>query len=165
MNRANPKPGKHLDFSHPQMKSLRNWCALIMKDQGIHPALVLNFDQVWSVVYNPKAKTIMKSSKPFDELSKKKSLRSIRHVIERMLGMDHSEFFGEKVPAPMDPSVTGGAAASAAIENWRIPRTLCSLSWRDGTLGRAFITCRDETLTNDEREKANEDWAFKRKLG
>lgn len=83
----------------------------------------------------------MKSSKAFDELSKKKSLRSIRHVIERMLGMDHNEFFGEKVPAPMDPSVTGGAAASAAIENWRIPRTLCSLSWRDGTLGRAFITC------------------------
>jgi len=49
------KPGKHLQFSHPLMERLRNFVQLQLAQKRIHPLLLGNFDQVWSLCFRPAA--------------------------------------------------------------------------------------------------------------
>ena len=57
---------------------------------------------------------------------------------------------------PRIPAVQGQKAAAGSVDNWRVPRTLCSLSWIDGHVGRAYITCREGTISQKTRIWANE---------
>ena len=50
----------------------------------------------------------------------------------------------------------GGCAANVAVDCWRVPRTFCSVSWIDGTMSRAFLTLREDTITESQRLQANE---------
>ena len=52
--------------------------------------------------------------------------------------------------------LTGGFAGTFAVDSWRTPHTLCTLSWIDGTMGRGFVTCRADTITESQRAEANE---------
>ena len=56
---------------------------------------------------------------------------------------------------PRIPMVQGQKAATGSVDNWRVPRTLCSLSWIDGHVGRAYITCRQGTISSKTRDWAN----------
>lgn len=87
-------------------------------------------------------------------------LRRTRHCIERFLGRPLTE--------AMDPSnfepiavgqahVQGGKAGSIPVESFRQPHTLTTLSWSTGELGRGFVTCKDEFLSEKQREELNKD--------
>ena len=58
-------------------------------------------------------------------------------------------------PEPKPPQVTGGHAASALVDEWRLPRTVCTLSFCDGYLGRSFISMRSGTMSEEVRTKLN----------
>ena len=68
---------------------------------------------------------------------------------------DLTESLGpDENPVAKTPSVTGGKTATCPVESWRTPRTLCTLSWNDGTVGRGFITCREDSLTESQRQQS-----------
>ena len=75
-------------------------------------------------------------------------IRTIRHQVERLLDLE----FTEENPttavktAPRMQEVTGGAAAMVRVENWRQPRSLTTLSWIDGHVGRGYVTYRKGTI-------------------
>ena len=140
------------------MNQTRNWINLQLQAAEYHPQLCCNFDQVWSLMYAPKKRTLqLRESGTVDDLSRSRSMRAIRHILERALDVPYTEsMVKDDNPCPPKPKVQGGASATGSVEMWRVPRTLTTLSWRDGTLGRGFITCRDDTLTSAQRDLANQ---------
>ena len=114
---------------------------------------------MWSLLYRPASSSLTKRDK-VDPIAKQTSLRRIRHLVERNLGLAITE------PMEKDPSeihsvrVAGGPTASCPVEGWRTPRTLTTLSWCDGTLSRGFVTCREDSITEDQRHQANKAQVF-----
>lgn len=155
---ANPKPGKHLSADHPSLQHVYNWVRYQTQAGTYHERLVGNFDQVWAVLFRPGQSTLQRKNAEVEELSRSLAWRKIRHVIERCLDKP----FTEELPGQtahkdaFHTDVTGGRAACTVVEGWRIPRTLCTLSWTDGSLGRGFVTCRDDTITEAQRATMNQ---------
>ena len=157
--RANEKPGAHLPWDHPAIEAVRLHVQKLCASGEVHPRLVANFDQVWSTIFRPERKTLQKSKpgRP-DPLNRSLLMRKVRHHIERSLDLPLTEADpGVKiVSASMrKPHVQGGVAASAAVEQWRVPRSVTTLSWRDGFVSRAFVTVRKGTMSEETRSKMN----------
>ncbi|CAK9049402.1 Malate dehydrogenase 2 [Durusdinium trenchii] len=160
LNRANPKPGKHLSPNHPQLLRVIDWVQMMIHQKKYHFQLIGNFDQIWSMCFLPAKQTLQMSLREPDELSKRISLRRIRHCVERVLGKEPTENLdgrGEVIAKVHPPRLQGGTVAQCPVEQYRVPRTLTSLSWADGSLGRGFVSCRKDSLTEGQRKQANEE--------
>lgn len=163
-SRANPKPGSHLPFDHPSLERVRLYVTQEASKRGIHERLIGNFDQVWCTDYRPSPKVLGKPATwrniQKDPLARSKYLRTVRHNIERSLDMTLTEPDpgAKKVKdGPSMPVVTGGPASWATVEAWRSPRTLTTLSFVDGWVGRAFITFRQGDISDASRDKLNQE--------
>ena len=139
------KQSKHLDYSHPAMEGVRRFVQQVTESNIIHPRLVANFDQVWSVHYEPPSRTY---HKPEDQLGKmpspcpKRSFRKIIGGLENYLGValadrEHQPEKGKDVCQTVRLNAAGGMNPVDCARN---PRTCTTLSWRDGELGRSWIT-------------------------
>ena len=94
-----------------------------------------------------------------DTMAKSMSLRRTRHCLERALNLPITERMDDEVQHSIHKSeVSGGPGANVSVDQWRMPRTLCTLTWRDGTMGRGYITCREDSITESQRKQANEEW-------
>lgn len=56
----NEKPGRHLDFNDVQLVQIRQFIATSIKSGRIHERLIGNFDQVWTLCYEPLKKIAFK---------------------------------------------------------------------------------------------------------
>lgn len=139
------------------MVKVRAWVQSQIKAGRYHGQLVANFDQVWSVLYRPKKRNLQQRSH-IDEHARSMTMRKIRHCVERILDVPYTEMLdpSEKVNQVHSSSIQGGEAATAAVDMWRVPRTVTTISWADGSLSRPFITCRSDYLTESQRQQANQ---------
>jgi len=124
-------------------------------DLRYNSLLIGNFDQVWSLHYKPKKNVLAKSGAVFDELKKQKAARRMRHCLERCLDLPLTEPFGEMGKSTVQ-QLQGGMASNVPVEQWRLARTLCTLSWANGDMGRGYITVREDGLTEAQRIEANQ---------
>lgn len=160
--RSNEKPGAHLPFDHPSLEAVRTYIRAMIEEKKVNARLCANFDQVWSTRYRPKKKVLIKEASARgqvkDPLCKSMCMRKIRHSLERTLDLAFTEPDPSEPKPPLlkDPKVTGGVAASACVEEWRAPRTVCTLSYMDGHVGRSFLTLRVGSMPEDTRRKLNE---------
>ena len=130
----------------------------------VHPRLVLNYDQVWSTAFRPARRTLQKDPSQRgvfkDPLYRSCMLKQIRHNVERSLDLPLTEsdpsikVLREHLP---QPRIQGGAAASASVEAWRIPRSVTTLSFIDGHVGRSYITVKAGTLPEEARLRLNQE--------
>ena len=164
----NNKPGKHLPFSHPSLQKVREWLKLEVASNRVHPRLLGNFDQVWSVTYQPRRSTLQSQHRRLslpsggvDPCAKSMHQRRLRHFIERSMGMNLTEQFGENGETDESPipfaQIAGGFAGHTPVDAWRVPHTLTTFSWCDGTLSRGFITCCSDYMGESQRKLLNED--------
>ncbi|CAK9044101.1 Malate dehydrogenase 2 [Durusdinium trenchii] len=154
----NSKPGRHLPFHHPQMEKVRTWVNYQIASGAVNGQLLANFDQVWSLLYRPASRTLRQSSSVPDPHSKELSLRKIRHCIQRVMDLPLTESFEPK-PSDGIRQVQGGPAGHSPVESYRIPRTLTTLSWADGAMGRGFVTCKSDHMSEKDRNQANQELA------
>lgn len=87
-------------------------------------------------------------------------MRRVRHNLQRCLGLEFTETDPGVLTAKeslKQPRVSGGPAASATVDSWRQPRTLTTLSFIDGHLGRAYITCKAGTIAESTRKQMNKE--------
>lgn len=154
---SNSKPGRRLPFMRPQMVKVRSWIQHQIASGRYHGRLIANFDQVWSLQFRPLARTLQQRAK-VDEHARSQSMRRIRHIIERVLDRPFTESLdGDSMEdASRCARVQGGEAAMAGVEGWRLPHTVTTVSWADGSLSRAFITCRADCLSESQRCQANQ---------
>lgn len=158
---GNPKPGKHLPASHPRLAQLRDFIRLMRDSKQIHERLVANFDQVWSLQYTP-ARRNLQVRENADPIAKRMSLRTLRHQIEVALDLPLTENlqtnrYGMRGDCNNPDGIQGGKAGCTVVDAWRVPRTLTTLSWLDGTLGRGWVTMRSDSISERDREIANKD--------
>ena len=84
-------------------------------------------------------------------------MRKLRHKIELGFNMDPTENVDEhRFRQCSEEYVTGKLAANCAVEQWRMPHTLCTLSWNDGRIGRGYATFRKDAMSDADRAKASE---------
>ena len=155
---ANEKPAAHLEWADPQLENLRAYVKSSAASQHIHPRLIANFDQVWSLNFRPSKTSLQKkASFATDDLMKSKVLRQVRHNVERALDMQITEPdpATQRKEVPAIPQVQGGKAANATVQNWRQPRTLTTLSFIDGHIGRGYVTLKENTISQQSLAKMN----------
>ena len=134
-----------------------------MASKGVHPRLVANFDQVWSLQFRP-ARTCLQRSTNYkglkeDPLMRSKFLRQVRHNVERALDLDLTE------PNPahqmkenqLMPQIQGQAASTSMVQNWRQPRTLTTLSFVDGYVARGYVTFKEGTISRANLDAMNQE--------
>ena len=118
---------------------------------------------MWNLVYRLHKRILQKgNSTPSlgrqDPHSSSKTMRIIRHNLERVLCLPITEqdptALVEKISMKA-PQVSGGAAASCMVESWRLPRSVTTLSFVDGYMGRGYITVRVGSLPEHKRSKLN----------
>ena len=136
------KPGAHLAYDSPALEAVRSQIRALIESKHVHPQLVMNFDQVWSLRFRPRKKSYMKDSKMAgvqkDPLTRSMYMRKIRHSLQQYLDLPFSEPNPREPPrilAPKPPTVLGGKAACGMIDEWRVPRTVTTLSFADGYCG------------------------------
>lgn len=56
----NEKPGRHLEFNDPHLVSIRHFISSNVKSGRVHPRLVGNWDQVWTLCFEPLKKVVFK---------------------------------------------------------------------------------------------------------
>ena len=61
-----------------------------LQSAEFHPQPCCNFDQVWSLLYSPKKSTLQVKEGPVDQLAKSRSMRAIRHILERNLNIPYT---------------------------------------------------------------------------
>lgn len=114
----------------------------MVAEKKIEPRLMGHFDQVWTTQYVPAKKVLFKPSEQSGVLqpddhkpSVEKMLSSIRHALQL-------EDVKDSKPSGKGPAAPTLCAQSTLIpvEYQRNARTTTTLSFADGTLGRAYIT-------------------------
>ena len=156
---SNTKPGRHLPPNHPLLIRVQEWVQLNVESGKYNGRLIANFDQVWSVCFNPARRTLQKKRVFFDQYAKNLSYRRVRHCIERCLGQSYTESMEES--AMNATRLQGGEASHCPVDGWRVPRTLTTLSWSDGSLGRGYVSCSQTGITEQERRAANKEHGLK----
>ena len=163
-SRSNEKPGAHLPFDSPSLEAVRSHIKKLCEDGLIEPRLVCNFDQVWSMRFRPHKRSLQKppdqKHMARDPLARSMLLRRVRHNLERSLDLPLTKADPQvkQVKSQMaKPMVTEGSAASAMVQDWRLPRTVTTLSFMDGWMGRSFITVRDGQLPESTRRRLNDE--------
>ena len=159
-SRSNEKPGAHLPHDHPSIEAIRTHIKSLTDAHAVHERLICNFDQVWCLQFRPKRSCIQKDSQlagsTDDALKKSHCLRKIRHNLELVLNLPVSEPNPSErqiVQAPSKPRIAGGKAATAMVSEWRVPRTVTTLSFIDGHMGRSFVTLREGNLPEETRTR------------
>lgn len=160
--KSNEKPGAHLQFGGPQLQRVRTFIQAAAQKHNIHPRLIGNFDQIWCTVFRPEKKCLQKQGSlrniPRDPLSQSLYMRQIRHNLERALDLPLSEMDpkgSHKQDSRKEPQVQGMLQASSTVDGWRNPRTLTSLSFIDGAMGRGYLTFREGGISHATRSELN----------
>ena len=63
----NEKPGKHLEFNDPQLVAIRRFISRSVQEGKVNPRLIANFDQIWTLTFEPMKKIAFKQSKQAGE--------------------------------------------------------------------------------------------------
>ena len=161
--RMNEKPGAHREFSDPQLENIRAYIRAKVATKGVHPRLVANFDQVWSLQFRPARTCLQRSTNckglKEDPLMKSKFLRQVRHNVERALDLDLTEPnpAHQKKENQHIPQIQGQAASTSMVQNWRQPRTLTTLSFVDGHVARGYVTFKEGTISRANIDAMNQE--------
>ena len=161
---ANEKPGKHLAYDHPACLSLVAYVQGLIDSGKVHPQLIFNWDQVWTVLFEPIKRLLWKdpssAGKFVDELKWFFRRKLSRSEYQKTAGLP-SQMPYASPNADLDTwDVTqaklDGYSGTSAIENWRFPRTTTTLSWIHGHLGRSFTTIPEKAMSDEKLEQANQ---------
>ena len=149
------KQTRHLPYNHPSMCAVRNWVGMMVETKAVEPKLLCHFDQVWTTHYEAARRVLFKpieksgvvpgeKMKPTDE----KLMASIRDALELSIrGPDAG--VKKKQDGPQQPELNAQSTL-IPVEYQRNARTTTTLSFADGSLGRAYITASQSVLSESQ---------------
>ena len=152
------KPGKHLRGDAPQVLAVKEYVHTVIREGKAHPLLIGNFDQVWTTMYEPAARVIWKDrcrqGPTTDAANNSGRFFRRQRLVQQLraeLELEHAPVEG---PVGNRHKSEDGYAQAGTVSNWRLPRTTTTLSWRNGDLGRLFISIADDKVTDAQLEAA-----------
>ena len=136
--------GNFLPYDHPLMRCVRQRVELLFT--RIHPALLLNYDQLW-------------------KLSARGS--SWKYWKEDETEMKQRDPRGRCQKTPLSPGTAADASRKRLrqapvhdpVSNARLPHTLCTSTWSDGTPGPLLSVWKEGTISHATMQKLNSRFA------
>ena len=117
------KPARHLPYDHPQLEKRRCYVDAVTAQNEVHERLVLNFDQVWTILFEPQPKIISKrpenAGKKADPLRDSKVRRDIRRQMQQRCGLPLTEPAFEPHLGCTKLASLGATAQLTPVESWR----------------------------------------------
>ena len=163
---ANRKPGAHLAYHDPAMEDYRNYINAASSSQGVHERLIAYWDQIWCLAFTPESNVMWKKpSRSGEQMpdfnGKSRTKEALRMAILRTLDP-------EKYQQCVDEKAANGGwmlnyasidaySGIAPPAEWRHPRTLTTLTWRDGHLDATFVTIPKGTISATELQELNDE--------
>ena len=133
------------------MAMVRDFVSTCTERDQVDPRLIANFDQVWSVHYEPPRRVVHKHESNrgvlHDPDARKRSLQKVMHQIREALGVNSAadRSARKEVCQPVQLNASGNLNP---VDYARKARTCTTLSWRDGDMGRAWITIQPGSMCN-----------------
>lgn len=139
------------------MAAVRTFVAGCVKSHGIHPRLICNYDQVWTVMYRHSNRVRYKVAEKEGTRSStlKPSVQKILTSIRQALNLEPAE--REDHAYEVRTPQLDAQANISPMEGWRLPRTTTTLSWNDGELGAAWVTVKDGSAPAEVIQRLNEE--------
>ena len=161
---ANRKPGAHLPYNDPAMETYRNYINTASGNQGVHERLIAYWDQIWCLAFTPDTDVMWKKPSKSKEQAAAFDGKSVTKEALRMAILRNLD--PEKYQQCVDAKAQqkGWMLNLAAIDaysgiappaEWRHPRTLTTLTWRDGYLDATFVTIPRGAMSATELEELN----------
>ena len=153
------KQSRHLSYDHPSMKQIREWVSVTTASQEVDARLMCHFDQVWSLHCEPPSRVLWKDQanqgKLFDPKRKQKREQEMIRTIKEALGHGTSDLMQKKDTRPKEPCLNAQSTL-LPLDNARLARTVTTLSWADGSMGRGYVTAPSKTIPDAVAEAMNE---------
>ena len=161
---ANRKPGAHLSYNDPAMEDYRNYINTASGSQGVHERLIAYWDQIWCLAFTPETNVMWKDpcksnaqAAAFDGSSATKE--ALRMAILRNLDPEKYHYCVEEKAKQegwmLKLASIDAYSGIAPPAEWRHPRTLTTLTWRDGYLDATFVTIPRGAISAKELEELN----------
>ena len=102
---------------------MRYYVGGVIKREKVSERLVANFDQVWTVLFEPQPKIISKriecAGQMADPLRHSKVKRSIRRQMQEKCGLPLTDPPSEQFWNCIEPSSLNATARLTPVDNWR----------------------------------------------
>lgn len=146
-----------MPYDHPDMKAIREWISMAISSKKIDPRLMCHFDQVWSVHFEAAKRVFFK---PQDEAGSMKDVRpaserSMLHKIRQALSLPSNEDGRDSKKDGPAHAQLNAQSTMVPVDGSRLAKTVTTLSFADGTMGRAYITAPTTTITDKIAEEMN----------
>ena len=161
---ANRKPGAHLSYNDPAMEDYRNYINTASGSQGVHERLIAYWDQIWCLAFTPENSVMWKDpskskEQAFGVDARSRTKEALRMAILRTLHPEkYQQCVDEKAGKEgwmLNLASIDAYSGIAPPAEWRHPRTLTTLTWRDGYLDATFVTIPRGTISPTELEELN----------
>ena len=137
------KQTRHLSYDNPLMVQVREWVEMAVTSSQVHSKLIAHFDQVWSTHYEPARRVLWKDASQRNKLPdpdrKFPSKKRLMEGLNRALNIPTSQEVSNVHDGPKPASLCAQSTL-VPIDYNRQARTTTTLSWSDGSMGRAYIT-------------------------
>lgn len=154
------KQTRHLAYDHPNMKAVREWVSMAIETKKIDPRLMCHFDQVWSMHYEPAKRVLFKQQDHAGQMKdlRKASEKAMLHKIRESLSLpaDPNSVVEKKDDGPAKATLNAQSTL-VPVDGARVARTVTTLSWSDGSMGRGYITAPATAITDSVAEKMNQE--------
>ena len=146
---SSTKQTRHLAYDHASMQAVRTYVSMLIKQENIDWRLMCHFDQVWTTQYEAAKRVLFKPVEQSGQIRSAKQKPSTEQMlasIKRALNMPCSEDSDSKKKQGYTNPTLCAQSTLVPIEYQRHARTTTTLSFADGTLGRAYVTASQTVL-------------------
>lgn len=141
------KQTRHLQYDDPRMVQVRTWVNMMINTHQVEPKLMAHFDQVWTVHWEPAKKVLFKPREQagvFPNGRLKPTTEQMLNSIRKALQLGGVVEKGD--PPVAQPPKLSAQSTLVPVECQRNARTTTTLSYADGTMGRAYVTASQTVL-------------------
>ncbi len=142
------KQTRHLPFDHPSMQLIRDWVTLMIETKEIEPRLMCHFDQVWTTHFEAAKKVLHKKASELGNLQLECSKPSMNHLLQSIREALSLPQQPKKAsdPEPGQRPTLCAQSTLVPVEYQRNARTTTTLTFADGSMGRAYVTASSSVL-------------------
>ena len=134
---------------------------MAIHQQGVDARLLCHFDQVWSLHFEHTRHTLWKDEK---DKGKLKDPNSKKILEKKMLDMIAAAVSNDVPHAAakaqekyeVKPACLNAQSTLIPVDQARLAKTITTLSWADGTMGRGYVAAPSTTITDTVAQEMNE---------
>ena len=137
--------GIFLPYNHPEMERVRQKVTTLRTVSGVHPRLILNYDQLWKLAHRGRKRKFYKEfylagqAKPRPRGKGSRRTKSIAPIVKQRRVMAKTKTHADIPTKKKQGTKSEQAPVRNPVGNERLPHTICTSTWSDGTRGPLLL--------------------------